>query len=584
MLGSRGTAPRTSQQLALPLSAPGRRFDDVTDAAAIHTAERQKELGAFYTPPAIAACLTEWAVRSPDDRVLDPSFGGLVFLAAARQRLELLGASGEAIRGQLFGVDLDEDAHAVARASAELDVPSEHLLERDFFDVNPDDLPAFEAVIGNPPYVRYQGFNGTASRARELAAASGVKLTRLASSWAPFVVHGTSFVAQGGRLAQVLPAELLHAQYAGEIVEFLRRSFGRVLVAVFEERVFPGALEEVVLLFAEDRGANSLADVHLIACDTVDDVKPGLASSLETEYTGERRRLGRGKLLSQLLPASTRQLHERLSADDRVWTLGELASVDIGIVTGANDFFVVPGAGPEAFDPALLRPAVCKAAQVAGATLSVEDHHALVDAGQRALIFVADSKTPARLLEEARPYLERGEELGMHERYKCRIRDPWWAIPLPKDGPPALLLTYCSNEYPRLAVNEARALNTNTLHGVRPANPEQTRSLAAGFYNSLTLLSAELVGRSYGGGVLKLEPTEAEALVMPPLVPGVEDLLPEIDRLVRSRQLSSVLDLVDPVVLGSGLGLSTEEIQHLRSGRERLTTRRRARGKPPARR
>src|SRR5216117_3092026 len=39
----------------------------------------EKVLGAVYTPPRVAAALTRWAVRSPADKVLDPSCGEGVF-------------------------------------------------------------------------------------------------------------------------------------------------------------------------------------------------------------------------------------------------------------------------------------------------------------------------------------------------------------------------------------------------------------------------------------------------------------------------------------------------------------------------
>jgi adenine-specific DNA-methyltransferase len=550
------------------------------DAAAIHSPVRQKELGAFYTPTAIAEALTDWAVRSPEDRVLDPSFGGLAFFAAAQRRLQELGAGADAISGQLFGIDIDKDAHAVARAEADLGIPSAHLVDQDFFDVAPDRLPHIDAVIGNPPYIRYQGFNGAAAKARELAESAGVRLTRLASSWAPFVIHGTSFLRPGGRLAQVLPAELMHAQYAGEVVEFLRRSFDRIAIAVFEDRVFPGAMEEVVLVFADDFGAPGLADVRLIPCKTVDDATTGLASLATHPKIQGDRPVGRGKLLAQLLPGKTRSLYESLSTGAEVQELGEVASVDIGIVTGANKFFVLRETETDGLHPELLQPAVCKATHVRGARLSPGDHQRLVQAGDRALMFVADAETSRPQLRTADTHLKIGEAEGLHRRYKCRIRDPWWALPIPKNGPPTLVLTYCSNQFPRLALNEAGALSTNTLHGVRPFDSGSGHALASGFYNSLTLLSAELVGRSYGGGVLKLEPTEAEALLLPPLLPQLSELLPQVDEAIRARELERALNLVDGVLLKGALGLDDNAIRTLRDGRERLSSRRRRRGQP----
>lgn len=107
------------------------------------------------------------------------------------------------------------------------------------------------------------------------------------------------------------------------------------------------------------------------------------------------------------------------------------------------------------------------------------------------------------------------------------------------------------------------------------------RTFAAGFYNSLTLLSAELEGRSYGGGVLKLEPTEAEKLLLPPLSPELTALLPAVDRAIRARDVEAAADLVDPVVLAP-LGLGTDEISALRAARRQLQMRRKNRGRPPS--
>lgn len=566
-------------QLGLPLSGIERRFEGSMDAA---TAARRKELGAFYTPPAMAEKLATWALRTPKDKVLDPSVGGLAFLLASAERLKRTGAQDPEIGRQLFGIDLDPLALEAAETDERLRLGRENLIHSDFFDVQPSQLPAVDALLGNPPYIRYQGFNGAGDRARQLAAAEGVRLTRLASSWAPFVVHGASFIAPGGRMGQVLPAELLHAQYATEVVDFLRHRFGHVAIVVFEERVFPGALEEVVLLFADGCGRDGVAEVQLVSWENIadldlDQIGPGQRAGSSTAIESGA---GRPKLLSQLLPAPTQELMAALADSPEVGRLGELASVDIGVVTGANDFFVLSEAKAQGIDASLLRPAVSKAAHVAGAQLTDDDHEALVVSGGTGLMFAADASSGARELRSARRHIRAGEARDIHRRYKCRIREPWWALPIPNDGAPDLLLTYCSNEHPRFVLNAAGALNTNTLHGVRPSPGVDPAALAVGFFNSLTLLSAELVGRSYGGGVLKLEPTEAEALLLPPLSSELAALLPEVDRAIRARDLGAALELVDPVVLKGSLGLGDDEIADLREGRERLRSRRKRRGKP----
>lgn len=547
---------------------------------------RQKSLGAYYTPAAMAEKMVAWAVLRREDRVLDPSFGGLAFLQAARQRLGDLGASSAKVGRQLYGVDLDSEAHALALADEGLGIEAETLLLRNFFETQPSkDLPLADAVVGNPPYVRYQLSNGAGDAGHRIAAAAGVQLTRLSSTWAPFVLHSTAFVAPGGRMALVLPAELLHAQYANEVLGFVQQRFTRTTIVMFERRVFPGALEEVVLLFAADRTDRKDATRHLsvVDCQDLDDLTTGalqpMAGTAAPKSSGAE---SKHKLLAHLLPKETRNLYGLLAESTADAThLGTLASVDIGVVTGANDFFLLRDGEEPRVPEDLLRPAISKAVHVGGARFAEADTRQLADSGARYRLFVAYPEASKEELRGTGGYLRRGRERGIHQRYKCRVRDPWWSLPLPKHGVPSLFLTYCASEHPRLVINEAAALHTNTVHGVTPALGVDREALATGFYNSLTLLSAELVGRSYGGGVLKLEPTEAEAVFIPTLPAGLGAHLGEVDRLLRNRDLEAVLDLVDQLVLVEGLGLREGEVALLRSGAERLRSRRRARGKAP---
>ena len=71
---------------------------------------REKTLGAVYTPPRVASALVRWAVRTPNDRVLDPACGEGVFLAAAQTHLSDLGQKQPAC----VGVDIDPQAAAAS--------------------------------------------------------------------------------------------------------------------------------------------------------------------------------------------------------------------------------------------------------------------------------------------------------------------------------------------------------------------------------------------------------------------------------------------------------------------------------------
>src|SRR5207249_10417918 len=116
-------------------------------------------------------------------------------------------------------------------------------------------IPAVDAVIGNPPFVRYQQHVGEVRKASARAALhQGVRLSGLASSWAALAVHAGAFLKPDGRLAMVLPAELLTVAYAEPVRRWLRQRFGAVRIVLFERLQFHDALENVVLLMAEGTG------------------------------------------------------------------------------------------------------------------------------------------------------------------------------------------------------------------------------------------------------------------------------------------------------------------------------------------
>jgi hypothetical protein len=134
---------------------------------------------------------------------------------------------------------------------------------------------------------------------------------------------------------------------------------------------------------------------------------------------------------------------------------------------------------------------------------------------------------------------------------------------------------------PRLVVNEAGATNTNTVHGIFLSDPLLAEPLAAGFLNSATLLSCEIEGRSYGGGVLKLEPGEATRVLVPRFTPRVSEQLTanlsKIDDLVRQGFIDDASVLVDRIVLGKKF--TRADLEQVRSVVSSLRARRLSRAR-----
>lgn len=178
-----------------------------------------KARGAYFTPEGISRFISTWAIRHGDDRVMEPSAGDAAFMVAAVERLKDLSGTSD-VQPHIEGVEIHEHSARIGHERVVAAGGTPNITVSDFFTVSPK--PVYDAVIGNPPYIRYQDFSGTSrAKAAESALRAGVRLSRLASSWAAFVIHSALFLKPGGRLGLVLPAELMSANYAAPVRQFL---------------------------------------------------------------------------------------------------------------------------------------------------------------------------------------------------------------------------------------------------------------------------------------------------------------------------------------------------------------------------
>jgi len=496
--------------------------------ATTETPRESKARGAFYTPADLTRFLARWAIRGPMDRVLEPSCGDGAFVTAVAERFADLGVHD--LGDRLTGVEREPAEAEKARAIA----PAAKVLNSDFFDVDPGALPPVDAVIGNPPYIRYQGFTGAArEKGLARARAQGVALTNLASSWAHFVVHSVGFLGPAGRLALVLPAELLHTDYGEPVRDLLLRRFGSVIIVAFDRGVFGGAQVDAILLLASNDDHRGLRVVRVPDERTLDTLDVGANAGLAAVVPQRR--------WSGSVDAAAGLVYEQLRASGVAVPLGAIASVDIGFVSGANDFFILSReeAARRGLPADVLTPTMRRPGDIPGLLASEGDVRLLLDLAGR----------PGPSDDHLLAYLQAGVASSISTRYKCRVRRPWYAVPLPRSKPDAFL-PYMSHLGPRLIVNDAGAWSSNLLHGVTLgllAPPP--RALAVAMASSLTLLSAEIEGRAYGGGVLKLETKEAERVLVPRLSPAAAgrlmDEFPTIDALVQAGALPDAVRIVD---------------------------------------
>ena len=525
-------------------------------------ASPQKLRGGYYTDPVVARWLRSWALGAGGKTLLEPSCGDGAFLDDLPDNVVLTAIERDPVEAE----------RARARAPSGATVHTADALE--LLDQWSHEGRRFDAVVGNPPYIRYQYLSGASQdKAAALIVSAGLKFTRHTNAWVPFVVGSLGLLKPGGRLAMVIPSELLHVLHAGAARHALLGLCSRVHVLDPSELWFADTLQGVVLLLAErgegdpspcrlgvervrDRSAlDCAAEQRIVECDA-DTVLPGP-----------------GKWTRAMLSPSVRGLLRTLETDPRTRRFTDVAKVQVGVVTGANAFFLVDQSTVDAHGLAsCVRPMFGRSSHVRGVIYSAQDHE---DNRQMGLpCWFVDMPDADALEDGHRRWLAAGEAQDLPQRYKCRIRSPWWRVPSVFPAPVGLLKR--SHDLPRLVDNRLGALSTDTAYRVFPQDGVDSDVLVSLFLNPLTALSAELEGRHYGGGVLELVPSEIRGLRLP-----WADTAPDLDALDRAWRggtpAEDVLNTHGRAVLErSGLGDAADALlagwRELRARRQRSDT------------
>lgn len=517
-------------------------------------ASADKIRGGYYTPAPVARFLARW-VRQAGPRIVEPSCGDGRIL---RELAEL--------STRVHGVELVAAEAAKSRAFAPVDAANLFTWLAD------NEAAGWDGVAGNPPYIR---FGNWASEQREpaldLMRLQGLRPSRLTNAWVPFVVASTVLVRDGGRVGLVLPAELLQVGYAAQLRDFLLTRYREITLVTFARLVFDGILQEVVLFCGVvGPGPARIRTINLTDADALD---PMAHTELNAESAPALLH-EKEKWTKYFLDPAAIQLLRTLKGSDTMTRLGSIADVDVGIVTGRNSFFTFTDA--QAHELGLRPhcvPLLSRSSQLSGLVYDTDCRASDIGAGHRTWLLDAPEKPADPALAA---HIDAGEAAGVHRGYKCSIRKPWWRTP--SLWVPDLFLLRQIHLAPRLTVNATTATSTDTVHRVRIIGDHDPTALAAVFHNSATFAFAEIMGRSYGGGILELEPREAEQLPIPaPALAGAE-LAEDVDLLLKANEIEKALDTVDRHVLIDGLGWSPDVVAQCRAAWHTLRDRRTRRG------
>ncbi|MEI6647775.1 MAG: hypothetical protein WCP12_17190, partial [bacterium] len=344
-------------------------------------------------------------------------------------------------------------------------------------------------------------------RCRQCHKRTGLSGTNINNIWTAFVVTCSQLLSNDGVMGLVLPADLLQVKYAEQIRMYLENSFERLEIMPLGTEMFPNIEQQTIALFAYKKS-----------------LTPGTYFYKVEDYETCRvsQTSSNGLMISQSkwthYNLATVEIALLNSVAKKFGRVDDFIKSKPGIVTGANDFFIISEKEVKKYNASVYaRPIIsCGRSLEQGAAFTEMDFKRFSAAGNPSYLLDLRQKRPNKALDE---YLQKGEEQGLPKRYKCSRRTPWYVIPCIDDVADTLFFKR-THRIPKFIKNKAQVFVTDTAYMVAPKTGFSIDDFIWSFYNPLTLIYAELTGRSYGGGVLELTPNEFRQLPIPYFSPG----------------------------------------------------------------
>lgn len=513
----------------------------------IKAATQEKLRGGFYTPESIASFILRWAFNGNTKvDVLEPSCGDGVFLEEIKK--------GKYKYQSITAIELDD---IEAKKAKKIALEKTKILRTDFHKFCINTKQKFDLIIGNPPYIRYQYFNRNQQKAAaDIFKKANLKYSKLTNAWVSFVVGSSLLLKKNGKIAFVLPAEILQVSYAQTLRNFLAHFYNKINIVSFQKLVFTDIQQEVVLLLCEKNNS----DTHLIEHLELRDANALLKIDINRLKSPKKKVDFRSnKWTFYFLEQKEINFLENLQIKKIIPKLGDYAKVEVGITTGSNHFFTVPLSTVKEYKlNEYAKPLVGRSIQVPSVIFTKKDWEKNVIKNARAHLLVFPRMSELKKKPYSLDYLHLGKEQKINLGYKCRIRDEWQIVPSIRISDAFFIRR--NDRYPKLIINQAKTYSTDTMHRVTVKPNIKIKALTASYYNSLSLAFSEICGRSHGGGVLELMPNEVEEILLP-FNTNNESLLGEIDEMIRSgKSIDEILEITNKKILGENFGFSKQDI------------------------
>ena len=488
------------------MSIENRRFALQQELDIKKTNKDRNHLGQFSTPFTLAMDIARYALSLcdiNDIRFLEPAIGTGVFFSALR-----------ILSKPLLAVGYEIDPHYA--------LPSIELWRDEALTVNNDDFLCqkpnrrFNLILANPPYSRHHHIDSAVKQRLQYLVESnyGLKISGLSGLYCYFLVLSTLWLQNDGISCWLIPSEFMDVKYGEAVKRFLTSNVDLISIHRFDssDLQFSDALVSSSIVTFKNRQPSN-QKVRFSHGGTL--FNPHNITELD------KTELNPSEKWSLKFDSSNEELQGH--------SLGHYFKVSRGISTGNNSFFILSttevlekGLPMEFLTPILPAP------RHLSQSIIFEDFSNL-DTNDK--YFLLSCPLPIEDVQHLYPqlykYIIEGESKGANNSYNCQKRVPWYTTESRQAAP--IYMTYMgrgenASRMFRFILNESESIVTNSYLMLYPRekykhciSDKATLIQVWKTLNSIPKDRLSKCGRSYGGGLFKIEPKELELLKIPEL-------------------------------------------------------------------
>lgn len=470
--------------------------------------EALRQNGQFWTPEWIAEAMICYVLRDKSPDLFDPAVGEGIFYKTAKRLNGELGCA-----PTLLGYEIDSD---VLRRAVGNDLSAEDLANVKICDfVFDPPTRKMSAIIANPPYIRHHRLDQDKKLLLKEFSKNliGDSLDGRAGFHVYFFLRALESLAENGRLAFIMPADVCEGVFAEKLWKWVARNFRLECVVSFDSAATPFPNVDTNPLIFLIKNAEPDTDFLWVKCKEswTKDLKNFVASGFEQKSNSleiHNRKISEG--IGTGLSRSPENKPEGVP-------LAKFARAMRGIATGANEFFFLTREQAEEKNiPAeFLQIAVGRTRDVNADAITFELVEKLNEKGRPTLLFSPDGRSLEDFPPDVKRYLLEGEKRGLPEKSLISQRKPWYRME--KRVPPTFLFAYLGRRNIRFIKNQINALPLTGFLCVYSLSDEPNfiQNLWLALNHPETLSNLRFVGKSYAGDALKVEPRSLEKLIIP---------------------------------------------------------------------